>query len=270
MSVLNSRFSSVYVSFMLYLVILFLFFQLFILLVSFVGLIVEIDGDVEPIKQEENSAVLTSKDMDLNEIDENHDNCNTNSLGSWKDAADLNDTADTNSLGSWKDEASGWSDPAAEASSSETVGSAVVTSGSPRVRMSWADMAQEDELEEEEEENEVNGQPVNRYAQLGEATVAVKVQQKPELSREQREYIRFSNVKRKKDFICLERFKGKIVNILEGLELHTGVFSAAEQKRIVDFVYSLQERGKKGELKGQSIQPTASPSNSDVMLVKCF
>ncbi|THG02061.1 hypothetical protein TEA_012644 [Camellia sinensis var. sinensis] len=196
----------------------------------------EIDGDVEPIKQEENSAVLTSKDMDLNEIDENHDNCNTNSLGSWKDAADLNDTADTNSLGSWKDEASGWSDPAAEASSSETVGSAVVTSGSPRVRMSWADMAQEDELEEEEEENEVNGQPVNR----------------------------------KKDFICLERFKGKIVNILEGLELHTGVFSAAEQKRIVDFVYSLQERGKKGELKGQSIQPTASPSNSDVMLVKCF
>ncbi|KAI8019199.1 hypothetical protein LOK49_LG04G01237 [Camellia lanceoleosa] len=70
----------------------------------------EIDGDVEPIKQEENSAALTSKDMDLNEIDENHDNCNTNSLGSWKDAADLNDIADTNSLGSWKDEASGWSD----------------------------------------------------------------------------------------------------------------------------------------------------------------
>ncbi|XP_028094425.1 LOW QUALITY PROTEIN: RNA demethylase ALKBH9B [Camellia sinensis] len=209
----------------------------------------EIDGDVEPIKQEENSAVLTSKDMDLNEIDENHDNCNTNSLGSWKDAADLNDTADTNSLGSWKDEASGWSDPAAEASSSETVGSAVVTSGSPRVRMSWADMAQEDELEEEEEENEVNGQPVNRYAQLGEATVAVK-EAKP-WKADNRSFSTYflSDVKRKKDFICLERFKGKIVNILEGLELHTGVFSAAEQKRIVDFVYSLQERGKKGELK---------------------
>ncbi|MCH96178.1 hypothetical protein A2U01_0017161 [Trifolium medium] len=35
-----------------------------------------------------------------------------------------------------------------------------------------------------------------------------------------------------------------------GLELHTGIFSAAEQKRIVGYVASLQEKGRKGELKG--------------------
>lgn len=68
---------------------------------------------------------------------------------------------------------------------------------------------------------------------------------------EQREHIRFCNVKRKKDFICLERVNGKIVNILDGLELHTGVFSMAEQNRIVKFVEKLEEIGKSGQLKGQ-------------------
>lgn len=67
---------------------------------------------------------------------------------------------------------------------------------------------------------------------------------------DQREYIRFMNVERKKDFICLERVKGKFVNILEGLELHKGIFSAAEQKRVVEHVYMLEEMGRKGELKG--------------------
>jgi hypothetical protein len=78
----------------------------------------------------------------------------------------------------------------------------------------------------------------------------VVVSDKATLPREQREYIRFMNVRRKKDFICFERVNGKLVNILEGLELHTGIFSAAEQKRIVDYVATLQEKGRKGELKG--------------------
>lgn len=60
---------------------------------------------------------------------------------------------------------------------------------------------------------------------------------------------------REEGFYLLGESKGKIVNILDGLELHTGVFSAVEQKRIVDFVYELQERGKKGEFKGQSSSP---------------
>lgn len=68
------------------------------------------------------------------------------------------------------------------------------------------------------------------------------------LFREQREHTRSINVKRKRDFVCLEKINGEIVNILEGLELHTEVFNAAEQKRIVDKVCELQEKGRKGEL----------------------
>ncbi|RRT74651.1 hypothetical protein B296_00016729 [Ensete ventricosum] len=112
------------------------------------------------------------------------------------------------------------------------------SSESPRVRMSWADMAQEDELEEaaEGEEDAEAERRSSVDATGGESKGKGNTLRKETgLSREQREEIRFKNVVRKKDFICLERVKGKIVNILDGLELHTGVFSAAEQKRIVDF-----------------------------------
>ncbi|PKA57432.1 alkylated DNA repair protein alkB like 5 [Apostasia shenzhenica] len=115
---------------------------------------------------------------------------------------------------------------------------------SPKVRMSWADMAQQDELEEEEEED---AKRISLEGGMKETKEEVKGK-KPELSREQRERIRFTNVGRKKDFVCLERVDGRIVNILDGLELHSGVFSVAEQKKIVGFVYELQERGKNKEL----------------------
>ncbi|XAR57975.1 hypothetical protein NMG60_11026298 [Bertholletia excelsa] len=203
----------------------------------------EVDGDQEPIKQVENLQIMTSNNVELDEVNEEEDNCDTNSLGSWKDAAEISD-----SFGSWKDGANGGSEPIEVASTSETTASPLLPVESPKMHMSWADMAQEDELEEDEE-NELSRRSATGHSQSGEATGAVKVRQKPELSREQREHIRFSNVERKKDFICLERVNGKIANILEGLELHTGVFSAAEQKRIVDFVYLLLDKGRKGELK---------------------
>ncbi|KAI0497988.1 hypothetical protein KFK09_021229 [Dendrobium nobile] len=60
--------------------------------------------------------------------------------------------------------------------------------------------------------------------------------------------VRFANV-RKNDFKHLERVKGRLINILDGLELHTGVFSAAEQGRIVDCVNDFQEKGRKGQLR---------------------
>lgn len=202
--------------------------------------IAEVDGGAETLKQGENIVVSTPNNTDS--IDCNNKECDTNSLGSWKDGGDINDSADTNSLGSWKDGSNGWSEPNAEASTSNNVGLSTPVE-SRKVRMSWADMAQEDELEADEESAISN-------VQSGEATEVVKITPKTELSREQREYIRFSNVKRKKDYICLERVNGKIVNILDGLELHTGVFSAVEQKRIVDYVYLLEEMGKNGELKG--------------------
>lgn len=191
----------------------------------------ELDGDSKPVNPDENSSDLTPKTPELQGASDNgEDNYNDE---------------DSNSLGSWKDGVHGISESDPEASSSG------LASKSPSVetqssRMSWADMAQEDELEEEEE-RELSKRVVNVNAATGELRIT-----KPTLSREQREYIRFMNVKRQKDFICLERVNGKFANILEGLELHTGIFSAAEQKRIVDFVYSLQEMGKKGELKART------------------
>lgn len=106
-------------------------------------------------------------------------------------------------------------------------------------KMSWADMTQEDGLDEEEEEEQKVSEDSTK------STPA-----KRKLSREEREQYRFINVKRMKVFSCFEKVKGRRVDILEGLELHTGVFSAAEQKRIVDHVYELQEKGRKGELQG--------------------
>ncbi|KAE8692612.1 phosphatidylinositol-4-phosphate 5-kinase 8-like [Hibiscus syriacus] len=69
------------------------------------------------------------------------------------------------------------------------------------------------------------------------------------LSEEQKERIRFSLVGRKKDFIHTERVNGRPTNVLKGLELHTKVFNAKEQSRIMDCVYDLQRMGQKGQLR---------------------
>ncbi|CAH8306467.1 unnamed protein product [Eruca vesicaria subsp. sativa] len=73
--------------------------------------------------------------------------------------------------------------------------------------------------------------------------------EKYKFSREHRKLIQVMNVKSKRDFLCLEKVNGEMVNILEGLDLHTNVFNAAEQKTIVDKVCELQEKARKGELK---------------------
>lgn len=78
----------------------------------------------------------------------------------------------------------------------------------------------------------------------------LEVQDGSGLSREQSAETRLSQVGRKKDFFFIERINGKPVNVLQGLELHTHVFSAAEQKTIVDYVYSLRKKGQKGQLRG--------------------
>ncbi|PIA48847.1 hypothetical protein AQUCO_01300036v1 [Aquilegia coerulea] len=159
--------------------------------------------------------------------------------------------SDTNSLGSWKESAIEYVPQVT--STTLTIETATSNSNSPTVRLSWADMAQEeDELEQDDdakqEENEEE-EEINNGKPLVEEDQGTNVQKNSTLSREQREYLRFKNVKRKKDFICLERVNGRIINILDGLELHTGVFSAAEQKRIVDYIYTLEDRGRKGELR---------------------
>lgn len=177
---------------------------------------------------------------------ESHDhggNIDTHFHGSWKDGAE-----DMNSPGSCNNGSNGFSEPGPNTSTSEAVSEPQSVDSRP-VRISWADMAQEEDDELDEEEDGVHRHFSEKRPTNGNVGTVLKVQRKPLLPREQREYIRFMNVQRKKDFICLERVNGKIVNILDGLELHTGIFSAAEQKRIVDLVYVLQEKGKNGELR---------------------
>ncbi|KAD3640705.1 hypothetical protein R6Q59_003404 [Mikania micrantha] len=174
-----------------------------------------------------------------------------------EDNHDINDTDDTNSLGSWKDGADGASEQIEVNLRTERVESPEHVKDpqssehvkDPPPRMSWADMAQEDM--EADEEEEARGKYGNNHG-LTEEESEVKTARKPQLSREQRERIRFTNVRRKKDFICLERVNGKIVNILDGLELHCDVFSTVEQNRIVNFVYELEEKGRNGKLKGRT------------------
>ncbi|KAL1191925.1 RNA demethylase ALKBH9B [Cardamine amara subsp. amara] len=165
-----------------------------------------------------------------NNVDDNYEEKSTKDL-------ENDDDCDNHSLVSWKESDITY----AEAASSSVLSSRPVVVETASPRMSWADMTQEDELEDEEDEEE----PSRKASDAS----FMKTPEKPKLSREQRENLRLMNVKRRKDFICLERVKGKLVNVLDGLELHTGVFSAVEQKRIVDQVYLLQEKGRKGELR---------------------
>lgn len=199
---------------------------------------VEIDGELRSGKKEKKFSV--SAIMDLSRSKEDCDR----SVGSWKDTMDHYDNTDTHSLGSWKDEADG-SEPAADASSNSETSTLLRPFASSKVKMSWADMAQEDELDMDED----NGSSTSVSVQEG--TTLEDAKPKPGLSREQREYIRFCNVRREKNFISFERVNGKFVNILDGLELHTGVFSAAEQNRIVKYVEKLREMGSNGKLKGE-------------------
>eukprot|EP00257_Ricinus_communis_P010625 XP_002530736.2 uncharacterized protein LOC8267097 [Ricinus communis] len=207
----------------------------------------ELHSDAEPSTSTKTITPANSNNVDSHEnYCDCDDNCENNSTESNKDG----DGDDTNSLGSWKDGSNGWSEPVSEPPSSGILG-APPSIQVPTHRISWADMAQEDEFEEEVEEEEDRRELDKRMVTLSASTGKMKIStvEKPKLSREQRESIRFKSVKRKKDFICLERVKGKFVNILEGLELHTCVFSAVEQNRIVNYVHELEEMGKRGELK---------------------
>lgn len=51
-------------------------------------------------------------------------------------------------------------------------------------------------------------------------------------------------------FEHLDNVKGKRVNILEELELHTDVFNPTEQAIITDFVFGMQRLGQQKQLKG--------------------
>ncbi|KAG6532388.1 hypothetical protein ZIOFF_006228 [Zingiber officinale] len=65
-------------------------------------------------------------------------------------------------------------------------------------------------------------------------------------------------VKRKKDFQKMEKVHDWLVNILEGLGLHAGVFNPAEQKQIVDCIYAFQKKGRNGELRAEEMDARTS------------
>lgn len=69
------------------------------------------------------------------------------------------------------------------------------------------------------------------------------------LTDQEMEYDWLMNVGREKDFVFLERIRGWTVNILEGLEFHTRVFTAAEYEVIVNYVYMLNEMERKTNLR---------------------
>ncbi|KAF6142923.1 hypothetical protein GIB67_003879 [Kingdonia uniflora] len=195
----------------------------------------EVNFDAESSIPSEDYAVLSVNHQDMHMDGEN--NCDN-----WK--------CEVNPGSGWNDGPSGWSsDEVVDVSGSGTEDK-VVNVDPPSVRMSWADMAQEDELEEDEEGEGEDGSKESVAAE--DLNLQKSGEKGQRLSREQREYLRFMNVQRKKDFICFERIKARLVNVVEGLELHSGVFSVVEQKKIVDFIYRLQEMGGKGELKART------------------
>lgn len=219
-------------------------------------------------KQKEDVEAWTLENKDLAETSSK--NCDTHSIGSWKDASDINDhdCADTYSLGSWKDEGDGSPEHDFKASSSQAgtcteeplhipggggfLKSEILSTPMLReTKMSWADMAQEDEqgIEEGSGSSSHLENTSGLSWEVGRDSGNESNKLTTELSTEEEEYTQLSNVKRKKDFICLERINGKIVNILDGLELHTGVFSAKDQVKIVEYVESLNKMGNTGQSK---------------------
>lgn len=77
-------------------------------------------------------------------------------------------------------------------------------------------------------------------------------------STDDEEWNRCAQVKRKKDFVHYEKVDGRKMNVVQGLELHAGVFSAEEQKKIVESVYEFQRMGQKRQLMGMFMNYCAS------------
>lgn len=59
-------------------------------------------------------------------------------------------------------------------------------------------------------------------------------------------------VVRDKNMTCYERIRGREVNVLEGLELHKNLFTELEQKRLVDFILEMEEKGRNNQLPGRT------------------
>ncbi|GAA0139573.1 hypothetical protein LIER_35106 [Lithospermum erythrorhizon] len=180
---------------------------------------------------------LRLNDSAVEIYDGEHNNCNN-----------MITNAENHSSGSWKDAVKETrSEVVSHASTGDTFSSSAFN-GSTSLKMSSVDMDQEDDLGADLESELSSHMGKGNFSSMGRSDTK-EDKLKTQLLKEQREQLRFRNIKRKKDFVCFERVDGKRVNVLEGLELHNGIFSAAEQKRIVNFVEELQEMGENGKLR---------------------
>ncbi|XP_019178294.1 PREDICTED: uncharacterized protein LOC109173509 [Ipomoea nil] len=95
--------------------------------------------------------------------------------------------------------------------------------------------------------------PLKKFVSDASSPAPVNRKQAPTFSDEEKiEHMRFAQVKSKKDFVHYERVDGKEINVVEGVELHTEIFDAKEQMKIVECVYKYQQLGRKGQLKART------------------
>lgn len=207
-------------------------------------MLVSVGGDSDSKNSESSDTAFAVTTPEIKAAHPNNAECSSSSSGN----AELHlvsssqERQDTGCLGSFRDASFRSFRMALEASADPGARETQAVE-SPMPRASSDDTEGEAELEEEE------SQELDRELSVGDISLN-RFANKRELSRKRREYLRFMDVKRNKELVFYERVKGRRVNILEGLELHDGVFDAAEQKRIVDFVYELQDMGRRGKLKG--------------------
>ena len=108
-------------------------------------------------------------------------------------------------------------------------------------------------LSRQRQETRFTQMPVSSSWRKGSNSQSYELSNGRDSEEEQNEHIRASQVVREEEFVYFERINGKPTNVLQGLELHTGVFNAEEQRKIVECVYDFQTMGQRGQLRGMSL-----------------
>jgi len=70
--------------------------------------------------------------------------------------------------------------------------------------------------------------------------------------RDEEERLRLKQVVRCASFSAFETVKGKVLNIVDGLELHKNVLNQKEQRRLLDFIWEQMARGRGDHLPGRT------------------
>ncbi|KAL8143341.1 hypothetical protein V2J09_016373 [Rumex salicifolius] len=96
------------------------------------------------------------------------------------------------------------------------------------------------------------GHPLRKNSDSATSSPASVIRSSNQIVGDETELARVKQVARKKNLVYYENVGGRKVNVLQGLELHTGVFNTQEQADIVKSVYNLQEMGRNGRLRDRT------------------